>query len=367
VSFEHVRGRTRAWEAVHLPCVPLIIHSKLPLNAETPRASLVPPITPTASFYVRNHGPVPVLDAARWRVRVDGLVERELELSVDGLRAEFDQRRLVATLQCAGNRRAGLMAVRDIPGETPWGPGATGTARWRGVALADVLAAAGLRDEARHIELVGAERAEESGEPFGGSIPRRKALAGEVLLAWEMNGEPLTPEHGAPLRVVVPGYIGARSVKWLERITALAEPSENFFLATAYRLIPADDPDGEGVALGAVAVNADVLVPADGDRVPAGPLTVAGYAFAGDDRTIVRVDVSTDDGRHWREAELLGAPAPWAWRRWRLVLDARPGPLEIVARAWDSAAATQPEDPAALWNPKGYVNNSWARVRVDVG
>jgi sulfite oxidase len=181
-----------------------------------------------------------------------------------------------------------------------------------------------------------------------------------------MNGEPLTPEHGAPLRVVVPGYIGARSIKWLGRITALAEPSENFFLATAYRLIPADDPDGEGVALGAVAVNADVLVPADGDRVPAGPLAVAGYAFAGDDRLIVRVDVSTDGGRHWREAELLDGPAPWAWRRWRLVLEVRPGPLEIVARAWDSAAATQPEHPAALWNPKGYVNNSWARVRVDV-
>jgi sulfite oxidase len=344
----------------------VIVHSRDPLNAETPRAQLISALTPTDAFYVRNHGPIPRLDPDA-RFRVGGLVERELELSAADLRERFEPRELVVTLQCAGNRRDGLMAVRDIPGETPWGPGATGTATWRGVALADVLAAAGLRDEAGHVEMVGAEAAEESGAPFGGSIPRHKALAAEVLLAWEMNGAPLTAEHGAPLRTIVPGYIGARSVKWLTHVTALAEPSANFFQATAYRLIPADDPGGEGVALGAVAVNADVLAPGDGDRVPAGPLEAAGYAFAGDDRLIVRVDVSTDGGRHWREAELLGEPAPWAWRRWRIVLDARPGPLEIVARAWDSAAATQPEDPASLWNPKGYVNNSWARVRVTVG
>jgi sulfite oxidase len=341
----------------------VIIHSRDPLNAETPRAGLIPALTPTEEFYVRNHGPIPRPPAS---FRVGGLVETELELSVADLRERFEQRELVVTLQCAGNRRAGLMEVRDIPGEMAWGPGATGTARWRGVALADVLAAAGLRREAAHVELVGAEPAEESGEPFGGSIAREKALAGSVLLAWEMNGAPLTPEHGAPLRAIVPGYIGARSVKWLTHVTALAEPSQNHFQAVAYRLIPADDPGGEGVPLGAVAVNADIVVPEDRAVVEAGPLEVLGYAFAGDDRLIVRVDVSTDGGRHWREAELLGEPVPWAWRQWRTVLDARPGALEIVARAWDSAAATQPEDPASLWNPKGYVNNSWARARVTV-
>jgi sulfite oxidase len=342
----------------------MIVHSRDPLNAETPRSGLTSSLTATGAFYVRNHGPIPGPPAS---FRVGGLVERELELTVADLRAGFEARELVATLQCAGNRRAGLMAVRDIPGETAWGPGATGTALWRGAALADVLAAAGLREEAAHVELVGAEPAEESGEPFGGSIPRAKALAGEVLLAWEMNGEPLTAEHGAPLRAIVPGYIGARSVKWLTRVNALAEPSRNHFQAVAYRLIPADDPDGDGVALGAVAVNADIIVPEDGARVAASELEVLGYAFAGDDRLIVRVDVSTDGGRRWREADLLGDPAPWAWRQWRTVLDVRPGPLEIVARAWDSAAATQPEDPASLWNPKGYVNNSWARVQVQVG
>ena len=339
------------------------MHSRAPLNAETPRAGLVPALTATADFYVRNHGPVPPPPPT---FAVGGLVDTPLELTVADLRSRFPARELVATLQCAGNRRAGLMAVRDIPGEMPWGPGATGTATWRGVMLADVLAAAGLRPEAAHIELLGAEPAVESGEPFGGSIAREKALAGSVLLAWEMNGEPLTAEHGAPLRAVVPGYIGARSVKWLTHVTALAEPSQNYFQAVAYRLIPADDPGGEGIALGAVAVNSDIVAPGDGARVDAGPLEVLGYAFAGDDRLIVRVDVSVDGGRHWREAELLGYDARWVWRRWRIVLDAPAGELEIVARAWDSAAGTQPEDPASLWNPKGYVNNSWARARVGV-
>ena len=343
----------------------MIVHSPDPLNAETPRDRLAAALTPTDDFYIRNHGPIPRLpdDAP---IRVGGLVDRELLLTAGDLRARFEPRELVVTLQCAGNRRAGLMAVRDIPGEMPWGPGATGTASWRGVALADVLDAAGLSDEAAHVELVGAEPAEESGEPFGGSIPRRKALAGEVLLAWEMNGAPLTAEHGAPLRAIVPGYIGARSVKWLTHVTALAQPSENHFQAVAYRLVPADHPGGAGVALGAVAVNADIVVPDDGARVPAGAVDVLGYAFAGGDRVIVRVDVSTDGGRRWRQAELLGEPAPWAWRQWRAELDAPPGELEIVARAWDSAAATQPEDAAAVWNPHGYVNNSWARVRVEV-
>jgi sulfite oxidase len=341
----------------------MIVHSSEPLNAETPRAGLRPAITPTGEFYVRNHGPVPGPPAS---FAVTGLVDTPLELTVDELRERFPARELIATLQCAGNRREGLMEVRDIPGEMPWGPGATGTATWRGAMLADVLEAAGLREEAAHIELVGAEPCVETGEPFGGSISRAKALSGSVLLAWEMNGEPLTPEHGAPLRVVVPGYIGARSVKWLTHVNALAEPSQNYFQAVAYRLIPADDPTGEGIALGAVAINADIVSPADHTSVPAGELEVFGYAFAGDDRLIVRVDVSVDGGRHWREAELLGYDARWVWRQWRIALEVAPGELEIVARAWDSAAGTQPEDPASLWNPKGYVNNSWARARVRV-
>lgn len=351
----------------------MVVHERDPFNAETPRYALAEgDVTALDAFYVRNHGPVPELDESDWRLCVDGLVERELELSLTGLRERFEDRSVVATLQCAGNRREGLVAVRDIPGEAPWGPGATGNAAWRGVALVDVLRAAGLRDGARYVAFEGADTSPEAEPPqsFGASIPLHKALASEVLLAWEMNGEPLPAVHGAPLRVVVGGYIGARSVKWLQRITALGAPTENFFQRT-YRLLPADaDPDqapaDAGIVLGAVAVNSDILVPADGETVAAGLVDVSGYAFAGDDRRIVRVDVSTDGGGEWQQARLLDDLGPWAWRRWQAQVALEAGRAEITARAWDSAAATQPEDPAQLWNPKGYVNNAWARITVDV-
>ena len=347
----------------------LIVHEQEPFNAETGPAALAEgPLTATEAFYVRGHGDVPDIDPATWRLRVHGLVERELELSLATLREAFRERTVTATLQCAGNRRAGLMAIHEIPGEAPWGPGATGTATWSGVALADVLALAGPQRAAAHAGFCGADFCSEA-EPaqrFGGSIPLAKAFRPEVLLAWAMNGEPLPPVHGAPLRVVVPGYIGARSVKWLERVEVRDRPWDGYFQHVAYRLLPEDGRPGPGAGmpLGLVALNADVLSPADGATVPAGPLEVRGYAFAGGERHVARVDVSLDGGARWAQAELLEDLGPWAWRHWRVTVDLTPGEHEIVVRAWDSSAATQPEDEAALWNPKGYVNNARPRVRV---
>ena len=350
----------------------MVVHEVEPYNAEPPPAALSSAvITALDTFYSRNHGPVPELDPATWRLRVDGLVDHELSLTLADLRSGFPQRSTVATLQCAGNRRADLIDVRDIPGEDPWGPGATSTARWTGVSLADVLAAAGVQDGARDVAFDAPDVSQlaDPPQPYGGSVGLAKALAGEVLLAWEMNDEPLTPLHGAPLRVVVPGYIGARSVKWLERIGLQDRPSDNYFQATAYRLLPAEaDPDtavpGDGLSLGAVAVNSAILTPADGAVVAPGPLEVSGYAFAGDDRGIARVDVSADGGTSWVQADLGPSNGPWAWRLWQATVDVPTGPVELVARAWDTSAAAQPESPVHLWNPKGYVNNSWARIRV---
>ena len=190
-----------------------------------------------------HHGAVPDADPAEWRLRVEGLVDRELSLSLDTLREAFRERAVTATLQCAGNRRAGLIAHRDIPGEAPWGPGATGTATWTGVALGDVLALAGPLHEAFHVGFEGADLCPEAqpAQTFGGSIPLNKASRPEVLLAWGMNGAPLAPVHGAPLRVVVPGYIGARSVKWLERIELRSAPWPGYFQHVAYRLVPATE------------------------------------------------------------------------------------------------------------------------------
>jgi sulfite oxidase len=347
----------------------VIVHGEEPYNAETGLAALAESaVTATDAFYVRGHGAVPEIDPARWRLHVHGLVERELDLSLVTLREAFRERVVTATLQCAGNRRAGLMALRDIPGEAPWGPGATGTATWTGIALADVVALAGPRADATHVGFDGADWCPEATPPqrFGGSIPLAKACRPEVLLAWAMNGEPLAPVHGAPLRVVVPGYIGARSVKWLERVEVRAEPWPGYFQDVVYRLLPEDGTPGPGVGmpLGIVALNADVLAPANGDTVPAGPVEVRGYAFAGGERYVARVDVSLDGGATWRQASLLDDLGPWAWRQWRTTVDLAPGEHEIVVRAWDSSAATQPEDEAALWNPKGYVNNARPRIRV---
>src|ERR687887_2499211 len=183
----------------------LIVHQEEPFNAETGLTALAEgPVTATDAFYVRGHGAVPEIDPAAWRLRVHGAVEQELELSLATLREAFRERELTATLQCAGNRRAGLVAVRDIPGEAPWGPGATGTATWTGVALADVLALAGPLRDAAHVGFAGADLCPEAKPPqrFGGSIPLDKACRPQGLLAWGMNGEPLAPLPGAPLPVV---------------------------------------------------------------------------------------------------------------------------------------------------------------------
>ena len=352
----------------------MVVHGVEPYNAEPPRRALADQVlTPLAAFYSRNHGPIPHLDAGTWRLRVDGLVERTLSLSLADLQERFAPRTLVATLQCAGNRRAGLIKVRAIPGEDPWGSGATSTAQWTGAALADVLASAGIAPQAQHVSFIGPDVSQlaDPAQAYGGSIGVAKGLAGDVILAWSMNGEPLPVAHGAPVRVVVPGYIGARSVKWVQRITAQAEPSDNYFQRVAYRL-PAPGSDatalaaGEGLSLGPVALNSDILRPDDGMTVPAGPTQVHGYAFTGDQRGVARVEVSSDGGRTWVDAELDEPLSPWSWRLWSATLDLPAGDVAVTVRAWDTTGATQPASPAQVWNPKGYVNNSCAQVRLNV-
>jgi sulfite oxidase len=350
----------------------MIVHEVEPFNSEPPRSALANEVlTPVDTFYTRNHGTVPELDPADWTLRVDGLVERPATFSLAGLRQRFAEHSEVAVLQCAGNRRAELLKVADIPGEAPWGPAATANARWSGVRLSDVLRDVGISPTATHVEFVGADVSPEADPPeaFGGSIPKRKALAGEVLLAWAMNDEPLPPVHGAPVRVVVPGYIGARSVKWVNRITALNHSSHNFFQARTYRMLPPQEDRaagrlGHGFELGLIAINSDVLEPDDGARVAPGPVPVTGYAFAGGDRTIVRVDISTDGGRSWWQADLGEQISQWSWRHWSTTVEVPEGSVEVAVRAWDSSAAVQPESAAGAWNPKGYANNSWARITL---
>jgi sulfite oxidase len=350
------------------------VHEREPFNAESPLPALARSrVTGTEAFYVRNHGPVPDWHPQEWRLSVEGLVKRPLELSLQELQRGFEHHQVVATLQCAGNRRSGLIKVRDIPGHA-WGPGATSTATWTGARLTDVLHAAGFAAGARHVAFEAPDVAPEASPPqrFGASVPISKATSDEVLLAWEMNGHPLPAVHGAPLRVVVPGYIGARSVKWVNRISVQAQPSDNFFQAVAYRLLPPgvdpySAPPGDGLQLGPIAVNSAILTPDDGASVPAGPTTITGYALSGDGRGITRVDISLDGGRTWHQAVLADQSSPWSWSHWSISLDLPLGEVEIISRAWDTAAAVQPEHEYHLWNPQGYFNTAWYRIHLTAG
>jgi sulfite oxidase len=353
----------------------MIVRGHLPYNAEPPPPVLAgSDITPIDAFYARNHGPFPDIAPRRWRLAIDGRVDRPFTLTYEQLTTDFDQHRVVATLACAGNRRAELLRLRPIPDKDPWAHGAISTAEWRGVRLADVLAAAGVhRDDGLHVAFEAPDVAREARpvQPYGGSIPLSKAMSPEVLLAWQMNSEPLPRAHGGPVRVVVPGYIGARSVKWVSAITVQSAPSQNYFQALDYRILPPEAdvdtvPEGEGISLSTLPLNCDILVPTDGGHVAAGALTIRGWAMAGDGRSIGRVDVSLDGGDNWRQAGLHPAPSRWAWRPWSLTLDVAPGPLSITARAWADTGVTQPESPAALWNPRGYGNNSYAHIELNV-
>lgn len=351
-----------------------LVRTRAPLNGGPPpdlidRAEH----TPADLFFVRNHGTLPSLDPAGFQLEVGGMVDRRLALTLGELKARFPRTELAATLQCAGNRRDELHAVKPIPGEVLWGAEAISSAVWAGAPLREVLLAAGVAPGAAHVAFAGHDEVERQGRrfTFGGSIALDKALGPEVLLAYEMNGAPLPAVHGFPLRAIVPGHIGARSVKWLGAITLQAEPSENYFQAHAYKLFPADidaetvDWQG-GLMLGEASLTSVICRPAPGARLPAGPTLVAGYAYAGGGRGIARVDVSADNGASWAQAELCGRPERWAWRLWRAQIDLPPGRHTLVARAWDTAANTQPEAQQQLWNFKGYMNNAWHRVPVHV-
>ena len=194
-------------------------------------------------------------------------------------------------------------------------------------------------------------------------------MLGDVLLAWEMNRQPLPPEHGFPLRIVAPGWIGARSVKWLSSIHVQQEPSDNYYQQRTYKVFPphVDKSSAEwsqGLMLGELSLTSVICDPLDGGEVGVGPVRVRGYAMAGGQRTVERVEVSADNGGRWEVAELSEATPAGAWRLWEATLELPAGAHELVCRAWDSAAITQPEDPAHLWNLEGYMNNAWHRVRV---
>ncbi|HEX6616345.1 MAG TPA: sulfite oxidase [Gemmatimonadales bacterium] len=330
-------------------------------------------VTPVDRFFTRSHAAVPRVDPATWRLEVGGLVERPRTFSFEELRRGFAQQHVTATLVCAGLRREEFLSLGPLPGETPWGPEAASTGRWTGPSLRDVLHAAGVREGARHVEFIGLDQVDRQGRRFGfgGSIDLAKAMSGEVTLASELNGAPLPAAHGFPLRAVVPGWIGARSVKWLGRITLLEEPSPNYFQRSAYRIQRAINPQDprdvtSGTALSGVPLNAVIGDPLPDQVIRAGRVQVRGWAMGSMGRRVSSVELSPNGGRDWIAARLSAESEDWTWNFWEATVELAPGRHTLVVRATDSTGTTQPEAVAAAWNVKGYCNNGWHRVAIQV-
>jgi DMSO/TMAO reductase YedYZ molybdopterin-dependent catalytic subunit len=323
-------------------------------------------VTPIGLHYLLIHYDIPAVDTAAWRLEVGGAVECPLSLGLDELRA-LPAHEVIATMECAGNGRA---RFEPRPLSQPWLQEAVGTGRWRGARLADVLERAGVQGRAVEVLFTGLDRGVEGGEEqtFQRSLPVDLARGADVLLAYELNGVPLPPQHGYPLRLLVPGWYGMANVKWLARIELVAEPFAGYQQARGYRMRQTDDDTG--VPLERILPRALMVPPGIPEfmtrerRVPAGRVEIEGRAWSGHGE-VTAVDVSADGGRTWAPARLDAASlGRWAWRRWTFAWDAPAGSHVLACRARDEAGNEQPLD--ASWNVGGYANNAVQRVAVVV-
>jgi DMSO/TMAO reductase YedYZ molybdopterin-dependent catalytic subunit len=335
-------------------------------NHGMPLEALRHDITPAGLHYLLIHYDIPEVDPAAFRLEVGGLVARPLSLSLDELRAR-PRVELPVTFECAGNGRARLS---PRPVSQPWLTEAVGTAVWAGTPLAPLLEEAGVEDGAVEVLFTGLDRGVEGGvhQAYERSLPLPDALGEDLLLAYEMNGEPLPAQHGFPLRLVVPGWYGMTNVKWLARIELLSEPFQGYQQAVAYRMYGDDGEPGEPVTR--MLPRSLMVPPGVPDfmtrerHLEPGPTLLRGRAWSGL-APIERVEASTDGGVTWTEAGLEPPPSKAAWAGWSHEWNADPGEYELCSRATDAAGNTQPVEPA--WNLKGYANNEVDRLRVIVG
>jgi DMSO/TMAO reductase YedYZ molybdopterin-dependent catalytic subunit len=337
-------------------------------NHGMPLEALREPITPVGLHYLLIHYDIPSVDPETWRLTVDGLVERPLELTLGELRGR-PPHEVVATMECAGN---GRVKLEPHVVSQPWLLEAVGTGRWAGVSLRDLLGEAGVAESAREVLFTGLDRGIENGEEqwFQRSLPLAEALREDVILAYDLNGAPLPPQHGFPLRLLVPGWYGMTNVKWLTRISAIGEPFRGYQQAHSYRLRL--DPDEPGEPLARIRPRALLEPPGIPEfmtrerTITLGPCRLAGRAWSGH-APIAEVDVSVDGGRSWAPASLEPAElGPWAWRRFTFDwAPSAPGRYELCCRARDEAGNAQPGESA--WNVGGYANNAVQRIVVNVG
>jgi len=367
----------------------LLSHTVRPFNAEPPNYALRDMITAKGLHYRRQHTPVPVVDDKAYRVKI-GFEGSELkEFSLQDL-SKFKEQDMVVTFMCTGNRRSEFNTEKD--GETmglPWKNGSISTAKWSGVYLSEVFKAAGISADAEDdgygfITLYGIEE-------YHISVPLRKVLQrnGDCLLAYKMNGEALPRDHGFPLRVIIPGFVGARSVKWIDRIVVTKTECDGMHQkGIAYKQLAPNEKSLSAVPKGHieslppidhVPITSAITLPEPGSSVqPGTTLNLQGYAYSGAGLAVIRVDVSIDGGQTWAQAAIERASETqavrsgraWAWVQWKFtakVPENAAGTLKVVCKGIDDQYNQQPHDPAPIWNLRGILNTSWGNVTLKVG
>jgi DMSO/TMAO reductase YedYZ molybdopterin-dependent catalytic subunit len=348
----------------------LTIRVARPVDAETPVSELASFLTPNHRFFVRSHFGPPAkeqIGESQWRLAVGGAVERPQVFTMNALR-QLEAVTITSVLQCSGNGRAYYRP--RVPG-VQWERGAVGNAQWTGVRLRDVLQSVGVRTEGRHVQFQGADRPAVATVPlFVRSIPLEKALHPDTILAYAMNGEALPLLHGAPLRVITPGWMAESCIKWLTDIVVREDEATGYYMQTAYRVPAHPSTSGTSpntdttVPVEVMPVKSLIVSPTSGETMKIGPVTIQGVAWTGESR-VAKVEVSMDEGKRWEPARLLGESQPYAWRQWQLIWSPKvPGAWRVVCRATDAQGSTQPAISA--WNPSGFLWNGWDRITVQV-
>ncbi|KAH7923344.1 molybdopterin binding oxidoreductase [Leucogyrophana mollusca] len=374
-----------SWKTVQEEKPDLIHLLDFPYNGETRHEQLMQgKLTDNMYHFVRNHGGVPDINEDVFELEIGGLVNKPVKISLKDLKdpSQYPQSEVTVTLQCSGTRR--IEQIREYPGDgdelinAPWGEGAIGTAVYRGVPLKKVLkkACGGVLPECQHLEFIGADTYFKKGDVFNYavSVPYRKVRANEeVLLAWEMNGKPLPKIHGAPLRLVITGYIGARSCKWVYKINALAEPSMGPVQAQEYlyytsQIGKQNAKYSNGFSIQQMPVSSAIIYPADKSViVHDGFIELQGWGYSGGGNWVERVEVSPDGGHVWYavDQEDMTEKHYHAWRLWKIKLpvDAE-GWLEFCVRTWDSSNNTEPTFVRSAWNWDLHVTSSCHRIKV---
>jgi sulfite oxidase len=373
-----------SWDIVVEEKHPGMLHLlQFPYNGEPPKGLLVKePITPNELHFVRNHGGIPTIEPEAFDLRIDGLVNEPKRLTLADLQNEalFPRMEKLVTLQCSGTRR--FEQIQEFAGEgdeminAPWAEGAIGTAKWVGVSLKKVIKyCGGLKDGAKHLELYGADSYFKGGElmNYVVSVPWSKVKLHEVMLAWEMNGKPLPRIHGAPLRAVVMGYIGARSVKWLYRIKAIPTPSRAPVQSREYLYFQQQYGKHNqlpwlGIQIQEMPVSSAIMSPWQKEVVVHnGQIEVEGWAYSGGGRWPERVEVSADGGRVWYQVPLenLSSKHKWTWRTWKMKVPIdHEGWTELVCRCWDNSLNTQPMEVRQSWNWGLHITSSCHRIKI---